>query len=201
MLLNVDAKVIDSVSRDRRRVGTLLLSLQEGIDFLLRTARKDGRIMNLRTVSAVLLNYLAYDLTDPEVHGAMRFVARRMRELSRPEDPLLRDARQHQNAEDLLRVVLEVDELTSDTTKEASSLLLQSLGEKSYPPAPSWKHDLKKLLTLASDHYPVSITIVAGYLVDHLDDSYLHDLNIETGDHLLVCKFSCGCMGDWVYGI
>jgi len=72
MLLNVDAKVIDSVSRDRRRVGTLPLSLQEGIDFLLRAARKDGRIMNLRTVSAVLLNYLAYDLTDPEVHGEIR---------------------------------------------------------------------------------------------------------------------------------
>jgi len=189
MLLNVDAKVIDSVSRDRRRDGTLPLSLQEGIDFLLRAARKDDRIMNLRTVSAVLLNYPAYDLTDPEVHGAMRFVARRMRERSRPEDPLLRDARQHRNAEDLLRAVLErleVDELTSDATKEASSLLLQSLGEKSYPPAPSWKHDLKKLLTLTSDRYPVPITAVAGYLVDHLDDSYLHDLDIgffETGDH------------------
>ncbi|RLU17025.1 hypothetical protein DMN91_011094 [Ooceraea biroi] len=189
MLLNIDAKVTDSVSRDRHRFGMLPLSLQEGFDFLLRAARNDSRIMNLRIVSAILLNYPTFDLTDPEIHGAMRFVAQRMRERSRPEDPLLHDARQYQNAEDLLRTVLErleVDELSSDATKEASSLLLQNLGEESYPPTPSWKHNLKKLLMITSDRYPVSVTVVAKYLVDHLDDSHLRDLDIgfyETGDH------------------
>lgn len=193
MLLGVNNEVIESISRDKNRAGAIPPSSTEAMDFLLRAARHDGRFLNLRMVSAILLNYPIFDLTDPEVPDAVRFVARRMRERSRPDDPLLRYAETSlENPEDLLKTVLErleVDELSSDATKEAVSLLLQNLGARSYPSAPSWKHNPRRLLTIANDRYPVHAVAVAKYLADRLNDSRLRDLDIgfyETGDHALL---------------
>ncbi|KMQ90742.1 hypothetical protein RF55_9468, partial [Lasius niger] len=190
LLLNVDPETIESISRDKRRP----LSLTEDIDSLLRAARNDaGTMLNLRTVSAILANYPAFDLTDPEVHDAVDFVVERMRERSRAEDPLLRYIESKLgDATDFLRTVLErleVDELSSKATQEAISLLLQNLGAEPYPLAPSWKNDPRKLLTITNNYYPINVTAVAKYLADRLDDSHLRDLDIgfyETGDQALL---------------
>lgn len=193
ILSNIDEALIESISRDKHRTGEIPVSLTEGIDFLLRAARNDSRILNLRTVSAMLLNYPSFDLTDPVVPGAIRFVAQRMRERSRSEDPLLQYMGPNlENTPDFLRTVLErleVDERSSDATKEAISLLLQNIDVPSYPPAPGWKNDPRKLLMITSDRYPDHVVAVAKYLASNLDDSDFRDLDIgfyETGDHALL---------------
>ncbi|XP_072762541.1 uncharacterized protein [Anoplolepis gracilipes] len=188
-LLNVDPETINSISRDKHR----RLSLTEDVDSLLRAARNDIRTLNLRAVSAILTNYPVFDLRDPEVHDAISFVAQRMKERSREQDPLFRNIEPNlENATDFLRTVLErleEDELLSKAAQEAISLLLQNLGGKPYPLASSGKNDPKMLLTLMNSYYPTSVTAVAKYLADHLDDSHLRELDIgfyETGDQALL---------------
>lgn len=193
MLLNIDQEVIKSISRDKRRAGVVPLSLTKGIDFLLQAARDGDHILNLRTVSAMLLNYPAFDLTDPEVHNAIRFIAQRLKERSNSEDALLQYMGPNlENTRNFLKTVLErleEDKLSSETIKEAASLLLQNFDVKTYPPIPNWRDNLKKLLTISNDYYSVNVAAISKYLLDHLDDSHLQDLDIgfyETGDHALL---------------
>lgn len=193
MLLNVDPDTIESISRDKHRP----LSLTKDIDSLLQAAGNDAATLNLRTVAAILENYLAFDLTDPEVHDAVAFVAERMRERSREEDPLLQYIESKlDDVTDFLRTILErleMDKSSSKATQEAISLLLQNLDAESYPFAPRWKNDPRKLLMITSNYYPVNVTAVAKYLSDRLDDSHLQDLDIafyETGDHALLQMLS-----------
>jgi len=190
MLLDIDQEVIESISRNKRRAGVEPLSLMKGIDFLLQTARDDNRILNLRTVSAILLNYPVFDLTDPEVPNAIRFIAQRLKERSGLEDTLLQYMGPNlENTTNFLKTVLqrlEADELSSDVIREATSLLLQNFDVEFYSPTLKWKHNLK---FLTDDYYPVKVTAVSKYLLDHLNDSHLQDLDIdfyETGDHALL---------------
>ncbi|XP_077279628.1 uncharacterized protein LOC143907024 [Temnothorax americanus] len=192
MLLDVDQEVIESISSDRRRAGVVPLSLTKDIDFLLQAARNDNQILNLRTASAILLNYPAFDLTDAEVPNAIRFVAQRLKERSGSEDALVQYMGPNlENATNFLKTVLErmeVDELSSETVREAASLLLQNFNVEPYPPTLNWRDKLKKLSIATNDYYPVNVAAVAQYLLDHLDDSYLQDLDIdfyETGDRAL----------------
>ncbi|XP_011685814.1 PREDICTED: uncharacterized protein LOC105448768 [Wasmannia auropunctata] len=194
MLLDIDQEVIESVSRDKRRADAVPPSLTKGIDFLLQAARDGDQILNLRTVSAILLNYPAFDLTDPEVHNAIRFIAQRLKERSGgAEDYLLQYMGPNlENATNFLKTVLErleADELSSEAIREATSLLLQNFDVEPYPTDLNWKDNLKKLST--NDYYPVNVAAVAKYLFDRLDDSHLalRDLDIgfhETGDHALL---------------
>jgi len=191
VLLNVDPETIESISCDKRR----RLSLEEDIDFLLRATRDDLKTLNLHLVSAILVNYPEFDLTDPEIHEAISFVAQQMRERSRAEDPLLQNIAANLNVTDFLRTVLErleVDELSSRATREAVSLLLQNLA-KPYSFAPKWKDNPKRLLTITNNFYPVNVTAVAKYLANHLEDSHFRDLDIgfyETGDQALLQTLS-----------
>lgn len=191
VLLDVDQEVIESVSRDKRRTGEVSPSLTKGIDFLLQAVRNNDQILDLRTVSAILLNYPAFDLTDPEVHNAIRFIAQRLKERSGSEDALLQYMEPNlENTTNLLKTVLErleADEQSSETIREATSLLLQNFKVESYSSTFALKDNLKKLLS--NDYYPVNITGVAKYLFEHLNDSHLQDLDIdfyETGDHVLL---------------
>lgn len=192
MLLNIDQEVIESVSRDKQRAG-VFPSLMKDIDFLLKAARNNDEILNLRTVSAILLNYPVFDLTDPEVHNAIRFIAQRLKERSGSEDTLLQYMGPNlENTTNFLKTVLErleADELSSETIREAASLLLQNFNVESYPLTLDWKDNLKNLLIVPNDFYPVNIAAVAKYLLDHLDDSHLQNLDIafyETGDNALL---------------
>lgn len=193
MLLDVDQEVIESVSRDKRRADMVPSSLTKGIDFLLQAARDGDQILNLRTVSAILLNYPAFDLTDPEVHNAIRFIAQRLKERSNSTDALLQYLGPNlMNVTNFLKIVLErleVDELSSEAIREATSLLLQNFDVEPYPSTLSWKDNFKKLSVVTNDHYPVNVVAAAKYLLDHLNDSDLQTLDIdfyETGDHALL---------------
>lgn len=193
MLWNIDPETIRSISLNKRSP----LSLTKDVDSLLRAARNDVRMLNLRVVAAILMNYPAFDLTDPEIHDAINFVAERMRERSRAEDPLLWNIELSlENAMDFLRTVLErleVDELSSKATREAISLLLQNLGAEPYPLAPTWKDKPKILSMITNNYYPINVTAVAKYLANHLDDSHFRDLDIgfyETGDQALLQTLS-----------
>ncbi|KYM94938.1 hypothetical protein ALC62_14533 [Cyphomyrmex costatus] len=193
MLLKVDQEVIESVSRDKQRAGEVHLSLTKGIDFLLQAARDGDQILNLRTVSTILLNYPTFDLTDAEIHNAIRFVAQRLKERSSSEDALLQYMGPNlENTTYFLKTVLqrlEADELSSEATREATSLLLQNFNIEPYPPILKGKDNLKKLLMLTNDYYPDNAVVVAKYLFDHLDDSHFRDLDIgfyETGDEALL---------------
>ncbi|XP_011881415.1 PREDICTED: uncharacterized protein LOC105569512 [Vollenhovia emeryi] len=193
MLLDIDQEVIESVSRDKQRAGVLHPSLAKGIDFLLQAARNGDEILNLRAVSAILLNYPVFDLTDPEVHNAIRFIAQRLKERSGSEDALLQYMGPNlENTTNFLKTLLErleTDEQSSETTREATSLLLQNFNVKPYPSTPNRKDNSKKLLVAANDYYPLNAAAVAKYLLDHLDDSHLQALDIgfyETGDHALL---------------
>lgn len=193
MLLNIDQEVIESISRDKQRVGVLLPSLTKDIDFLLEAARNDDEILNLHTVSMILLNYPVFDLTDPEVPNTIRFIAQRLKERSGSEDVLLRYMGPNlENATNFLKTVLErleADELSSETIREAISLLLQNFNAESYPLTLDWKTNLKNLLIVPYDFYSVNVAAAAKYLLDHLDDSHLQNLDIafyETGDHALL---------------
>lgn len=193
MLWNIDPKTIRSNSLNKHSP----LSLTKDVDSLLRVARNDVRTLNLRVVAAILMNYSAFDLTDPEIHDAINFVAERMRERSRAEDSLLWNIELSlENAMDFLRTVLErleVDELSSKATQEAISLLLQNLGVEPYPLALTWKDKSKILLTITNNYYPINVTAVAKYLANHLDDSHFRDLDIgfyESGDQALLQTLS-----------
>ncbi|KYN37582.1 hypothetical protein ALC56_07781 [Trachymyrmex septentrionalis] len=198
MLLNIDQKVIESVSRDKRRAGVVPPSLTKGIDFLLQAARNGDQILNLRTVSAILLNYPTFDLTDPEVHNAIKFIAQRLKERSSSEDPLLQYMGPNlENTTNFLKTVLErleTDELSSEVIRETTSLLLQNFDVEPYPSTLKSKDNLKKLLMVMNGYYPDNIVAVAKYLFDHLDDSHFQDLDIgfyETGDEALLQVLSC----------
>ncbi|EFN74705.1 hypothetical protein EAG_02898 [Camponotus floridanus] len=190
LLSNVDSETIESISRDEPK----RLSLAEDVDFLLRATR-DLRTLNLHLVSAILVNYPEFDLTDPEIHEAISFVAQQMGERSRAEDPLLQNIAVNLNVTDFLRTVLErleVDELSSRATREAVSLLLQNLA-KPHSLAPKWKDNPRRLLTITNNFYPVNVTAVAKYLANHLEDSHFRDLDIgfyETGDEALLQALS-----------
>ncbi|XP_070158427.1 uncharacterized protein [Polyergus mexicanus] len=193
MLRKVNPEMIKSILHDKRRP----LSLTKDVDFVLRAVRNDVRTLNLRLVSAILMNYPAFDLTDPEILDAVSFVAQRMRERSRAEDPLLWNIEPSLvNAMDFLRAVLErleVDELSSKATREAISLLLQNLGAEPYAFASAWKDKQKILSTITNNYYPINVTAVAKYLANHLDDSHFQDLDIgfyETGDRALLQMLS-----------
>ncbi|XP_050454591.1 uncharacterized protein LOC126853143 isoform X2 [Cataglyphis hispanica] len=193
MLWNINPEMLRSISLDKHSP----LSLTKDVDSLLRVARNDVRTLNLRVVAAILMNYPAFDLTDPEIHDAINFVAERMRERSRAEDPLLWNIELSlENAMDFLRTVLErleVDELSSKATQEAISLLLQNLDVEPYPVAPTWEDKSKILSTITNNYYPINVTAVAKYLANHLDDSHFRDLDIgfyETGDQALLQTLS-----------
>lgn len=193
ILLNINQEVIESISHDKRKASVVPLSLTKDIDFLLQATRDDNQILNLRIVSALLLNYPAFDLTDPEVHNAIKFIAQRLKERTNSQDALLQYmGLTLENARNFLKTVLErleEDELSSETIREAASLLLQNFDVKTYPPILNWKDNLKNLLTVTKDYYPVNVAATAKYLLDHLDDSHLQDLDIdfyETGDHALL---------------
>ncbi|XP_029178728.1 uncharacterized protein LOC114946420 [Nylanderia fulva] len=192
MLLNVDPDTIESISRDKYRP----LSLTRDITSLLQAASNDTAILNLRIVAAILENYPAFDLTDPEVHDAVTFVAERMRERSREEDSLLRYIESKlDDVTDFLRTILErleMDKLSSKATQEAISLLLQNLDAEFYSFTARW-NDPRKLLMITSNDYPVDVTAVAKYLADNLNDSLLQDLDIafyETDGHALLQMLS-----------
>ncbi|XP_011634006.1 uncharacterized protein LOC105425113 [Pogonomyrmex barbatus] len=190
MLRNVDPNVIESISHEQRN--GIAPSLTKDVDFLLQTARDGNQIFDLRAVSAILLNYPAFDLTDPEVHGAIKFIAQRMKERSSStEDTLLRYLGPNlENPMDLLKTVLErleADEFSSDTIREAASLLLQNFNVEPY--STKRKNDWKNLLKVTNDYYPTNAVAVAKYLLDHLNNSDIQDLDIdfyETGDHALL---------------
>ncbi|KYQ54529.1 hypothetical protein ALC60_06553 [Trachymyrmex zeteki] len=193
MLLNVDQKVIESASRDKRRAGMVPPSLTKDIDFVLQAARHGDQILNLRTVAAILLNYPTFDLTDPEVHNTIRFIAQRLKEQSSSKDVLLQYLGPNlENTTNFLKTVLErleTDELSSEAIREATSLLLQNFDIEPYPPTLKSKDNLKKLLMVTNDYYPDNVVAVAKYLFDHLDDSHFQDLDIgfyETGDQALL---------------
>ncbi|KYN12161.1 hypothetical protein ALC57_15653 [Trachymyrmex cornetzi] len=198
MLLNIDQKVIESISRDKRRAGVVPPSLTKGIDFLLQAARNGDQILNLRTVSAILLNYPTFDLTDPEVHTAIKFIAQRLKERSSSEDALLQYMGPNlENTTNFLKTVLErleTDELSSEAIRETTSLLLQNFNIEPYPLTLKSKDNLKKLLIVTNDYYPDNVVAVAKYLFDHLDDSHFQDLDIgfyEAGDEALLQVLSC----------
>lgn len=183
MLLDIDQEVIESISRDKQRA-EVFPSLTKDIDFLLQAARDNNQILNLRTVSAILLNYPTFDLTDSEVPSAIRFIAQQLRERSRSsEDPLLQYMGPNlKDVTNFLKTVLErleADEQSSETIREATSLLLQNFNVEPYPLSFNWKNNLKKLLVVTSDYYPVSVVAVAKYLFDYLDNSHLRDLDID----------------------
>lgn len=194
ILTDVDHATLEAISLDKRRPGEVPLSLQAAVDFLLRAARNNSELLNLRTASAMLLNYPSFDFMDPEVSGAIKFVALQMKERSRSADPLLEYMEPNlESAEDFLRAVLErleVDELSSEIMRETVSLLLQNLGVEPFPVAPAWKSNPKEILSMITyDRYPLDIVIVAKSLADHLDDSFFQDLDIgfhESGEYALL---------------
>ncbi|XP_032686107.1 uncharacterized protein LOC116851126 [Odontomachus brunneus] len=194
ILTDMDHSTLEAISLDKRRPGEIPLSLQAAMNFLLRAARNNSELLNLRTASAMLLNYPSFDFTDPEVPGAVRFAALQMKERSRSADPLLEYMEPNlESAEDFLRAVLErfeVDELSSEIMRETVSLLLQNLGVEPFSVVPAWKNDSKKILTMITyDRYPLDVVIVAKSLADHLDDSFFQDLDIgfyESGEHALL---------------
>ncbi|KAL0106354.1 hypothetical protein PUN28_016227 [Cardiocondyla obscurior] len=198
MLLDVDQEVIESIERDEHRADEVPSSLTKGIDFLLQAARNSDEFLNLRTASAILLNYPGFDLTDPEVRGGIRFVAARLKERSGSGDALLeRIGASLENAANFLKTVLErleVDELSSEIVRETASLLLQNFKAQPYPPPLSESNQLKRLLsTVTYDYYPVDVAAAAKYLLDHIDDSHVEDLDIgfyETGDRALLQTLS-----------
>ncbi|EFN88534.1 hypothetical protein EAI_03190 [Harpegnathos saltator] len=194
MLTELDRAMLRAISLDKRRPGGVPLTLAAATDLLLRTARNDSELLNLRTASAILLNQPSFDTTDPEVPGAIEFVALRMKERSRPADPLLEYMEPNlDSADDFLRAVLErleVDERSSDVTREAVSVLLQNFGVGSYPKAPAWKDEPRRIFEMISgERYPLDVVFVARSLADLLDDSFLRDLDVgfyESGEHALL---------------
>lgn len=198
ILTDIEHTTLKAVSLDKLRAGEVPLSLNAAMGFLLRAARNDSELLNLHTASSMLLNYPSFDLTDPEVSGAIRFVALRMKERSRLADPLLKYIEPNlYNVGDFLRAVLErleVDEGSSEVTREAVSLLLENLGVEAFPAAAAWKDQPKRILAMISnDRYPPDVVVVAKSLADHLNDSLLQNLDIgfyESGEHALLQVFS-----------
>lgn len=194
ILTDMDNATLEAISLDESRSGKVPLFLQSAMNLLLRAVRNDSALLNLHTVSAILLNHPSFDLTDPEVPGAIRFVALRMKERSRPADPLLEYVDSSlDDVENLLRTILErleVDEQSPDVMREACSLLLQNLGGKSYPDDPAWKDEPRKILTMiTTDRYPLDVVIVAKSVADHLDDPLIRSLDIgfyESGEHAVL---------------
>lgn len=193
MLLDIDQEVIESISRDKQKAA-ILPSLTKDIDLLLRATRDGDQILNLRTVSAILLNYPSFDRTDPEVPNAVRFIARQLNKRSSSEDALLQNMGSNlQDVRNFLKTFLErleANERSSETIREAASLLLQNFNVEPRPLSLNWKHSLKKLLVVTSDYYPVNVVAAAKYLFDYLNNSHLQDLDIafyETSrDHALL---------------
>ncbi|XP_024938549.1 uncharacterized protein LOC107265507 isoform X2 [Cephus cinctus] len=184
LLVGIDKDIFRSLIfyNDRNGRRYVPLTLEDAMRLIMKGLREERIRLNFKIIAAIIPHLKNFDLTNPEIPDAIKFVVDYMKDSTKSHDSLLEYIGEDQldNPSSLVRIVLERMEMSEELTlpflKESISLLMDNF-DVAYR-RPVWKDEPTKIFQIVvPDFYPGSIVKIARYIKDKFNNtvSYVVD--------------------------